>query len=283
MKKLSSQDYCRSVLERSRSSFGTAISFLPVEKRRAMTAFYAFCRAVDDAVDDARNISDARRNLLVWAYRLDAAFEGEPLEPIGEELRWAHKTFGLQKEHLALILEGCRWDLTRSRYETFADLYDYCYRVASAVGLAVVTITSGTDPRLFRYAEITGIAVQITNIIRDVGEDARNGRIYLPQEDLALFGVPEEDIIRGSDTHTFRRLIAFEAHRAREFYRLSEAAAPREARRNLAFAETIRETYRALLEEMEQNHYPVFTRRVSLSKRRKIVIAAKQLVFAALG
>ncbi len=283
MKKASSQDYCRTVLERSGSSFGTAIAFLPSQKRRAMTAFYAFCRAVDDAVDDAPNPREARRNLVVWDYRLDAAFEGRPLEPIGEEIAWVHRTFGLRKEHLALIIDGCRWDLFRSRYETFADLYAYCYRVASAVGLAVVTITSGSSPVLLRYAELTGVAVQLTNIIRDIGEDARNGRIYLPREDRDMFGVSEEDILRGNATPEFRRLIAFEAHRAHEFYRLAEAAAPREARRNLVFAETIRETYHALLRELERNRYPVFTERVSLPKRRKIAIAAKHLLFAALS
>lgn len=276
----SAAEYCRVILDQSGSSFGTAIAFLPPEKRRAMTAFYAFCRAVDDAVDYAENSAAARRALLVWDYRLDAAFDGHPLDPIGEELWMAHKTFGLRKEHLALILDGCRWDLFRSRYATFAELYAYCYRVASAVGFAVVTITSGDRDDLIRYAELTGIAVQLTNIIRDIGEDARTGRIYLPQEDLALFGVREADLLAGTESPALRGLITFEAARAKEFYRLADAAVPRPIPRTLAFAETVRETYASLLAELERAGFPVLTCRISLPTRRKIAIAAKHLVFA---
>ena len=243
----SSYDYCRKLLADSQSSFSTAIAFLPTEKRRAMTAFYAFCRAVDDAVDSAATSADARRALLTWECRLDAAYENRPLDPIGEELALARLSFPIRKEHLSLIIEGCRWDIERQRYKTFEELYEYCYRVASAVGLVIIAITNDGDQRLERYAELTGIAVQLTNIVRDIGEDARSGRIYLPQEDLVLFGVEESDLLTGTDSPAFHRLVTFEAHRARTFYRLADAALDTVVRTHVAFTETIRETYHCLL------------------------------------
>lgn len=276
-------EYCRAVLDRSGSSFRTAIKFLPVEQRRAMTAFYAFCREVDDAVDSADNGAAARRALMVWSCRLEAAFAGRPLEPIGTELYRAHQAFGIRREHLDLIVEGCSYDLELTRYGTFSDLYEYCYRVASAVGLVAVTVTSNGRDDLESYAELTGIAVQLTNIIRDIGADGRNGRIYLPIEDLRAFGVAEEDILTGRDSENFRRLVEFESARAHEFYRIAGAALPRGLRGRLPFAETVRETYLTLLNELDRVRYPVLDRTVKLSKARKVAIAAKHLAFTAIG
>lgn len=276
-------DHCRAVLDRSGSSFRTAIKFLPSEQRRAMTAFYAFCREVDDAVDDAVDPTAARQALLLWEHRLDAAFAGSPRESIGAELYRAHQLFGLRREHLALIAEGCAYDLEPTRYPIFSDLYEYCYRIASAVGLAVVTVTGHGRDDLENYAELTGIAVQLTNIIRDIGEDGRRGRIYLPLEDLRAFGVAEADLLAGRDSDNFRRLVEFEAARAREFYRIAGAALPRDLRGRLPFAETVRETYLTLQNELDRTRYPVLDRTVKLSKARKVAIAAKHLAFSALG
>ncbi|HOW51639.1 MAG TPA: squalene/phytoene synthase family protein [bacterium] len=275
--------YCRAVLERSGSSFHTAIKFLPAAQRRAMTAFYAFCRAVDDAVDDAPDRETARRELARWHRRVEQAFAGAPTDPIGIELFRAHEHFGIRREQLDLIVEGCSYDLELTRYATFADLYEYCYRVASAVGLVVVALTGRGRTDLENYAEFTGIAVQLTNIIRDIGEDGRNGRIYLPVEDLRAFGVAEADILARRDSENFRRLVEFEAARTREFYRIAEAALPRDLRGRLPFAETVRETYLTLQNELDRARYPVLERKVKLSKARKVAIAAKHLAFSAIG
>jgi len=272
---------CRKILARSGSTFGLAFRVLPVHPRDAMTAFYAFCREVDDAVDGCADVGLARAAIAGWRGRVASVFESRPIDPVSIALHEAVRRFGIRREHLDLVIDGVEADLELARYETFADLYGYCYRVASAVGLVCVTVLGDTSREAFHYAELTGIAVQLTNILRDVGEDATNGRIYLPREDLRAFGVSEADVLarRGSDA--FDRLLHFQARRAREFFDQAAAALPPRARHRLFFAEALRETYLALLDRIEAEGIPVLKRRVSIGAARKIAIALRRRVHPA--
>ena len=170
---------CREILSHSHSNFAPAFAILPREQRDALTAFYAFCRVVDDAVDGAGDRTSARRALKEWEERLETVRTGEATEPVCVALGWAIERFGIRFDHLRLILAGVGQDLCVTRYETFSDLYEYCYRVASAVGLVCVTVLGEKGPAVEAYAELTGIGVQLTNILRDVAEDARLGRVGL--------------------------------------------------------------------------------------------------------
>lgn len=266
---------CREILSRSQSNFAPAFTVLPREQRDALTAFYAFCRVVDDAVDNAGDRASARRALREWEERLESVNTGEATEPVCIALGWAIERFGISLEHIRLILDGVGQDLHVTRYETFSDLYEYCYRVASAVGLVCVTVLGEKGPEVEAYAELTGIGVQLTNILRDVAEDARAGRIYLPREDLRLFGVREDDLLGGRTNPRVSALLRFEAVRAREFYTMSDAALPPGARHRLFFAEALKEIYRRLLERICEEDFPVFTTRVSIGKREKIAIVLK--------
>jgi len=267
---------CRRILKQSGSSFALAFHMLPPAQRDAMTAFYAFCRQVDDAVDEAVDTAAAVRALAAWSDRLNALFSGRPLDPVCAALAEAIGRFGIRREHLRLIIEGVEQDLAGRRYERFADLYEYCYRVASAVGMVCVSVLGRLAPEVELYAELTGIAVQMTNILRDVGEDAGRDRIYLPLEDLRIFGVAEQDLLQGIMSDRVERLLRFEARRTRHFYDMAQAALPPAMRHRLFFAETLRETYLRLFERLEQEGFPVFDGRVSVGKRVKLAIALKR-------
>jgi len=264
---------CREVLGRSGSTFAMAFNILPPARRDAMIAFYAFCREVDDAVDETADDDLALKVLDEWRERVDLVYRGRPSDPVSQALQDAVDRFDIQRRHLELVLEGVEQDLTRTRCEKFDDLYEYCYRVASAVGLVCVTVLGETSASVALYAELTGIAVQLTNILRDVGEDASMGRIYLPLEDLSAFKVSEEDVLSRRPTAPMKRLLRFEALRARHFDEMAVAALPPESRHGLFFAEALRATYRELLSNMEADDFPVFSRRVSVSPVRRLVIA----------
>jgi phytoene synthase len=266
---------CRRILSRANSNFAPAFALLPPEQRDAMTAFYAFCRLVDDAVDRADDPASAGTAVREWKDRVERICRGGAAEPVDRALSAAVERFGIRKEHLLLVLAGVESDLVAARHETFADLYEYCYRVASAVGLVCVTILGLRTAEAETYAELTGIAVQLTNIIRDVAEDARNGRIYLPMEDLRAFGVAETDLLGGIMKPGMKNLLRFEAARASEFYALSDAALPRGARRRLFFAEALKDIYRRLLDRMRSNDFAGFGSRASINKREKAAIVLK--------
>ncbi|MBL6974257.1 MAG: presqualene diphosphate synthase HpnD [Deltaproteobacteria bacterium] len=267
---------CREILRRSGSTFAPAFRVLPSDQRDAMTAFYAFCREVDDAVDGAEDPSAALQVLDDWRRRVAGVYEDRPGDPVSLALRWSADRFSIRREHLDLVLDGVEQDLTKSRYGTFDELYEYCYRVASAVGLVCVTVLGDRSDDAGLYAELTGIGVQMTNILRDVGEDAAMGRIYLPMEDLRAFGVAPKDILRQRMTEGLKRLLRFEALRARQYYDMAGAALPPESRHRLFFAEILRETYRELLEMLEGADFQVFERRVSVGKARRMGIALRR-------
>ena len=262
------------VTRQSGTSFSYAFRVLPREKRRALCALYAFCRAVDDCVDEEGG--EGEEGLGRWLAEVRRAYAGRPETELGRELAEAVARFPIPRGTLEDVVAGCRMDLTTSRYPTFADLRAYCERVASAVGLASIEIFGYDDPGTRSYAVELGLALQLTNILRDVGADAARGRIYLPLEDLARFGVSVEEVLaagreRGpASSSALDPLLAFEADRARSHYAAAAGALPERDRRSMLPAEIMGAIYRALLEEWARRGHPVGGPRVQLGKARKI-------------
>ena len=257
----------------SRTSFYYSFLLLPREKRRAIYAIYAFCRAADDVADGAGDPAEKARGLLEWREELARCYEGDPRHPVTEALLRAVRRYSLPREHFEGILDGVTSDLTRRRYESFAELRGYCHRVASLVGLLCVEVFGYRDPRSRDYARELGLAFQLTNILRDVGRDAGDGRIYLPREDLLRFSVPEEDLLSGRVTPAFREMMAFQVARTRDRYALSDALLPKQDRRNLFAARIMARIYQGILTEIERMGYDVFRRRAGIGTARKIRIA----------
>jgi phytoene synthase len=272
-------DLVARITRRSRSNFYYGFLALPRPRRDALYAVYAFCRTVDDIADvgQARGDDPAvlRGALAGWRREVASCYApgGEPDHPIARRLRAAAQAFPIPREALEAIIDGVESDLDRHVYETAEDLYPYCYRVASAVGLCAIEIFGYTDPRARQYAIDLGMALQLTNILRDVGADARAGRVYLPQEDLRAFGLTAEDLRAGRYGPAFVRLMEREAERARGFYRAAWAAYPAADARTLVPAEIMGRIYFALLQEIERRRFRVLGERVTLSTRRKVAVA----------
>ena len=265
---------CAEITRASSSNFYYAFMLLPAERRRALHAVYAFCRFIDDIADDEL-IGDAAALLARWREEVDRVYGGTPTRAISRALADSARHFNIPREHFEEIIAGVEMDLTRKRYASFEELRLYCYRVASAVGLICIEIFGYTNPAARLYAEKLGIAFQLTNILRDVKEDAARGRIYLPQEDLARFKVSEEEIRHGVYSPNFVRLMEFEAARAQEFYREAETALPAEDRSSLLTAEAMRLIYGALLDRIMRSNYRVLDRRHSLSAPRKLYLVGR--------
>jgi 15-cis-phytoene synthase len=264
------------VTRKSRSNFFFAFLALPRHRRDALYAVYAFCRTVDDVVDLGRDPGVQRAELARWRADIARCYEGGLVEhPIARQLAVAVQDFHLPRAALEAIVDGCEMDLTQTTYETADDLEPYCYRVASAVGLCCIEIFGYTDPRARQYAVSLGMALQLTNIIRDVGADARNGRVYIPQADLRRFGVTSDDLRVGRYGDAFVALMAHEAARARAYYADARAAYPGVDARSLVAAEIMGRIYYALLEEIEARRFRVFDDRVTLPARRKAAIALR--------
>jgi phytoene synthase len=260
---------------RSGSNFYYAFLFLPRRKREAMYALYAFCRTVDDAVDQGGGSpGDQRRVLAEWRAELRRAYQGRPTQPIVVRLAEVIRDFPIPREHLEAILDGVEMDIDKRRYASFEELYEYCYRVAAAVGLASIEIFGYSDLRARDYAVNLGIALQLTNIMRDLKTDAERGRIYLPLDELRRFGYAEDDLLRGRYTQSFLELMRFQADRTHAYYRAARAALPRVDRRRLAAAEIMGVIYRALLRAIEARRFRVFDRRIRLSTPRRLSLAA---------
>jgi phytoene synthase len=263
---------CAEIARRSGSSFVPAFRFLSPERRRAVTALYAFCREADDAVDHGGSAAGAR--LEGWRAELDRAFAGRPETAVGVALVDAITRFRLPREPFDLVLEGVQWDLEGRRYHGFEELAAYCERVASAVGTLCIEIFGCRSPRSRDYARALGIAFQLTNILRDLGEDAARGRIYLPLEDLKLFRVREADLSMRYADKGLPDLLRFECARARSFFRAAEAALPPEDLAALATAEAMRGVYRALLWRVERAGPRVLRERVGLPAPLKLALGA---------
>ena len=260
---------------KSRSNFFYAFLCLPRAQREAIYACYAFCRIVDDAVDLGQDRAAQRAELQRWRDEIARVYEGRPEHPAGQRLQVAIRQFPIPRVALEEIIAGVEMDMDHPTYETFESLYPYCYRVASAVGLCCIEIFGYTDPRAREYAVNLGVALQLTNILRDVHADARVGRVYLPQADLRRFGVTADDLAQGRYTPQFVELMTFQAARAREYYQRAWAALPPGDARSLFAAEIMGRTYFALLRAIEARRFDVFNGRVTLPAHRRVGIALR--------
>ncbi len=273
-------DYCRQRAAASGSSFYYSFLFLEPARRRAITALYAFCREVDDIVDECSDPHLARAKLAWWRTEIAGLFAGQPSHPVTQALAAALAQFSLPQEQLLEIIDGMEMDLDAVRYPDFRALHLYCYRVASIVGLLAAEIFGYTDRRTLKYAHDLGLAFQLTNIIRDVGEDARRGRIYLPQEDLARFGVTETEILQARYSANFRRLMEFQIERAQATYAQALAQLPAADRKAQRAGLVMAAIYRTLLAEIARDGCHVLHQRISLTPLRKLWLAGKTWITA---
>lgn len=269
----------------SGSNFYWSFFFLPRAKRNGILAIYAFSRLVDDAVDEAESEEKGRKEIALWRRRLVACYSnGGPsgrddlFHPVLPEVADAIRKFAMPRQYLEDLLTGVEMDLVKKRYETFAELETYCYHVAGTVGLMCNRLFGYDDESARRYAVLLGRAFQLTNILRDVGKDAKVGRIYLPREDLKRFCVEEKDILEGRSSGSFRRLMNFEADRAEETFEQALALLPAKRRRKLLPAELMSSFYRRILHKVRQENYPVFEKTVSLPRAEKLGLLVKTLV-----
>jgi 15-cis-phytoene synthase len=271
------EQYCQEKAVQSGSSFYYSFLYLPPEKRRAVTALYAFCREVDDVVDECSDETVARAKLAWWRQEVNSIFSAgtgpQPSHPVAKALANVCQTFNLTAERLNQIIDGMEMDLNYNRYADFDTLRHYCYHVASVVGLCSAEIFGYRNPDTLKYAEDLGLAFQLTNIIRDVGEDARRDRIYLPQDELVRFGVTEGDILNSRETDAFRKLMEFQIERAESYYARAFAALPDEDRKKQRPGIVMAAIYRSLLTEIKQDGCNVLRQRVSLTPMRKLWIA----------
>ena len=271
-------EYCQQKAAQSGSSFYYSFRFLPSERRRAIIALYAFCREVDDIADEIQDVNIARAKLGWWRAEVANLFAGHPTHPVSKALQPATQQFSVDEARLNEIIDGMEMDLSRRRYQDFASLQLYCHRVAGVVGQLSASIFGFRNPKTLEYAENLGLAFQMTNIIRDVGEDARRDRIYLPQEDLQAFGVSNADILDCKQTPAFEALMAFQAKRAKSLYDAAFAALSPEDRRPQRPGLIMSAIYRTLLDELERDGFKVLNQRTSLTPMRKLWIAWKTWV-----
>ena len=273
-------EYCQQKAAASGSSFYYSFLFLPPEKRRAITALYAFCREVDDVVDETSDSHVAATKLAWWRSEVANLYASKPQHPVTLALKPHVSMYAIGAERLNEIIDGMEMDLTQTRYLDWPGLERYCYRVASVVGIVAAGIFGYRESRTLDYAKDLGIAFQLTNIIRDVGEDARKNRIYLPMADLKSFDVPASDILQARHSPQFERLMQFQAARARTHYESALAALPSADRRAQRPGLIMAAIYRTLLEEIERDGFKVLERRISLTPLRKFWIAWKTWVSA---
>ncbi len=269
---------CRTLTKASRSNFTYAFLVLPRAQRDALYAIYAFCRISDDVVDEEAGPTgifgaSPKERLDAWRAEVDALFSGAPTHPVTCRLQQVLHAFPIPRRCFDELLNGVEMDLRQSRYATFAELEQYCYRVAGVVGLMCIEVFGYRDPATRVYAERLGTAFQLTNILRDLARDAAVGRIYLPLEDLTRFGYPEADLLAQRRTPAFTSLMRFEAGRAHEFYRAAAQALPRADRAHMLPAEIMRAIYFRLLQKIEARAYDVFTERIRISPLQRLLVA----------
>jgi phytoene synthase len=275
--------YCQDRAAASGSSFYYSFVFLPPDTRRAITAFYALCRELDDVVDECHERQVAEAKLDWWRDEIARFAAGAPQHPATRALADTPQGGAIAAALLLEIVDGMAMDLDAARYPDFKSLHLYCYRVAGVVGEVAAAIFDGArnadDRELRRYAHELGLAFQLTNIIRDVGEDARRGRIYLPQDELARFGVAESDLLNGRDTPAFQALMQFQYERAQMHYDSALAALPARARRAQRPGLVMAAIYRTLLDEIRRDRFPVLRARVALTPLRKLWLASRTWLF----
>jgi len=273
-------EYCQERAAASGSSFYYSFLFLPPERRRAITALYAFCREIDDVVDECADPAVAAAKLAWWRREVAALYAGTPQHPVTRALLPLVVPYGITQLRLNEVLDGMEMDLQQARYPDFKTLERYCYHVAGAVGLLAAGIFGYANPQTLQYAEALGTAFQLTNIIRDVGEDARKNRIYLPLDELQRFGVPAGDILAGRHTDAFTRLMAFQIDRAEAHYERALALLPAEDRKAQRPGLLMAAIYRALLAEIRRDGSRVLAHRIALTPIRKLWIAWRTWIAA---
>lgn len=267
------QEYCQNKAAQSGSSFYYSFRFLPPPQRDAIIALYAYCREVDDIVDECSDIEVARKKLDWWRNEIENLFSGNAKHPVTKALEPHLKSFNLQKEYFLEIIDGMEMDLEYDVYPSIRELSLYCYRVASVVGMLSIEIFGYQDRQTQKYAYELGMALQLTNIIRDVREDAMRGRVYLPQEDLQKFGVDMDDLLQGNHSQKIVDLLKFETERARQHYKNAFDLLPEVDRFNQRSGLIMGEIYLALLNEIETDGFKVLQHRVKLTPLRKLWLA----------
>ena len=267
------EEYCQQKATSSGSSFYYSFLFLPPNRRRAITALYAYCREVDDVVDECQDPQIAATKLAWWRTELNRLYAGNPEHPVTQALLPVLKEFALPQEQLLEIIDGMQMDLQQTRYLDFKALSLYCYRVASVVGLLAAEIFGYTDRSTQKYAHDLGMAFQLTNIIRDVGEDARRGRVYLPIDELQRFNVPVADILNSRYSDNFKALMEFQIERAEHYYEQAMSQLPAADRKAQRPGLVMAAIYRAVLGEIKRDGCQVLSQRTSLTPIRKLWIA----------
>lgn len=275
---MSPYEYCQQKAAQSGSSFYYSFLFLPPERRRAITALYAFCREVDDTVDECTDVSIARNKLAWWRKEIGAMLAGNPTHPVTKALQPYVVPYSLDGKHLLAIVDGMEMDLDQTRYLDYPGLQKYCWHVAGVVGILSASIFGYTRPETLQYAEKLGLAFQLTNIIRDVGEDARKGRIYLPVNELQQFNVTAADLLNARHSENFEKLMRFQVERAKSVYDEALGLLPKEDRRAQRPGLIMSAIYRTLLEEIERDGFHVLNQRISLTPIRKLWLAWKTYV-----
>ena len=269
------QQYVQEKAASSGSSFYYAFLFLPPERRAAITAFYAFCREVDDVVDEVSDPGVASTKLAWWRNEVHQAFQGQPHHPVMQALQPLCAAFGIEEALLQSVIEGCEMDLSQTRYLDYPSLSRYCHLVAGVVGEVSAKIFGQSDEATTQYAHTLGQAFQLTNIIRDVGEDALRGRIYLPVSELQQFDVKAHEILNRVDSDRFQALMQFQAQRAHALYDQALSLLPAQDWRQQKPGLMMASIYRTLLREIEAQRFPVLKQRVALTPLRKLWLAWK--------
>jgi 15-cis-phytoene synthase len=262
------------------TSFGVAFAVLPQPQREAIRAVHAWSRSVDDSVDEESDSVRARERLLHWRREVAACYEGEPEEPASRALLPHLRRYGVPREHLEELVNGVEMDLTHTRYPSFSELKCYCHRVASVVGLVCLRIFGEEEERGRAYAENLGVALQLTNILRDLGRDHARGRIYLPADEREAHGYTEEALARHERSERFHALMRFQAARVRGLFAAAEQEARRLDPRRIVAAEIMGRVYRRLMDRIEASGFDVFARKIQVPRSERIWIAGRAILAA---
>ena len=270
------QEICTAYTKQSGSNFYYSFLFLPRPRREAMYTIYALCKMVDSAVDEPAPGSDPLEVLATWRAEVSAAYQGQPTLPVTISLAAHLKEFDIPEQLIQELISGVEMDLTTNRYATFSDLYPYCYRVASVVGLICLKIFKTQSPKAEDYAVNLGLAFQLTNMLRDLYSDAQENRVYLPQEDFKRFGYSEENLLNQESTPALTEFMKFECARARSYYQQAHdilQTLPPSDQKALVVAEIMRGVYSTILHKIEAQNYPVFGPRTRISSFQRLTIA----------
>jgi phytoene synthase len=271
-------EYAAQLTAQSKTNFYYSFSMLPRDEREAMNTVYAFCRTIDDIVDenaDTADVSRKRERLAMWRREVEKCYSGEASNPILLPLSKVVQRFRIPKQYFLTLIDGMEMDLVKRRYATFEELHEYCYSVASIVGLMCIEIFGYKYEETRDYAVQLGIAMQLTNILRDIKVDKEKGRIYLPQEDMELFGVQEYEILLEQPSPRLQQLLKYEAERARSYYKSARALLKKDERITMFAAEIMDAIYYRLLEKIELSNFNVFQKRITVSTPHKLLIAMR--------